>query len=47
MKIKSVTLKCMGHCKGKVVLDHMPTELPLCEKCYMPMKVFEVKAAQK
>lgn len=48
MKLKSVTLKCMGsRCKNTVTLDHMPTEQPLCDKCYMPMEVKSVKAAGK
>lgn len=45
MKLKRVVFKCMGRkCKHKLVLDHMPTEQPLCEKCYMPMELIEVKA---
>ena len=44
MKLVRVTLKCISkRCKNKVTLDHMPTEQPLCEKCYMPMIVHEVK----
>jgi hypothetical protein len=46
MKLTKVVLKCLSkRCDNKVTLDHMPTEQPLCEKCYMPMTVYSVKAA--
>jgi hypothetical protein len=46
MKLTKVTLKCMSkRCGSKKVLDHMPTEQPMCDKCFLPMLVAEVKAA--
>lgn len=44
MKLVKVVLKCIG-CKAKETLTEMPTDQPLCSKCFMPMVLHEVKAS--
>lgn len=45
MKLAKVVLKCLSErCGNKVTLDHMPTEQPMCDKCFMPMTVHSVSA---
>ena len=43
MKVTKVKLKCVG-CNAIRIVEEMPTEQPMCEKCYMPMILESVRA---